>query len=257
MSTYEQTVLNARKQFLKLNKSQERELLNLYKELAKQLQSDIATCRTTSQETYLNNLHQIVEMNIKDLSGELEKKIKANIETASQVASTTELAYYEVLTDDVSLSAAFKGMVINTSHETVKKLIQGQFYKDKTSLDQRLWNITDKSVKDIDTLIKVNVLRGANAKELAKQVEKYVNPLKKLELKNDEVGFNKNVSYQATRLARTSITHSFRETQIQQAMNNPFNQGMKWELSPSHGIRMHGKTDICDDYATQNNYVYV
>ncbi|CAI3548391.1 hypothetical protein [Clostridium neonatale] len=254
MSTYEQTVLNARKQFLKLNKSQERELLNLYKELAKQLQSDIATCRTTSQETYLNNLHQIVEMNIKDLSGELEKKIKANIETASQIASTTELAYYQVLTDDVSLSAAFKGMVINTSHETVKKLIQGQFYKDKTSLDQRLWNITDKSVKDIDTLIKVNVLRGANAKELAKQVEKYVNPLKKLELKNDEVGFNKNVSYQATRLARTSITHSFRETQIQQAMNNPFNQGMKWELSPSHGIRMHGKTDICDDYATQNNY---
>lgn len=83
MSTYEQTVLNARKQFLKLNKSQERELLNLYKELAKQLQSDIATCRTTSQETYLNNLHQIVEMNIKDLSGELEKKIKANIETSS------------------------------------------------------------------------------------------------------------------------------------------------------------------------------
>jgi len=254
MSTYEQTVLNARKQFLKLNKTQEKELVNLYKELAKQLQLDIVTCRTTSQEKYLNNLHQIVELNINDLSGELNKIIKANIETSSQIASGTELAYYQAITDDVFLSAAFKGMVINTSHETVKRLIQGKFYKDKASLDKRLWNITDKSIKNIDTLIKVNVLRGANAKELAKQVEKYVNPLKKLELKNDEVGFNKNVSYQASRLSRTSITHSFRETQIQQAMNNPFNMGMKWELSPSHGIRMHGKSDICDDYTNQNNY---
>lgn len=254
MSTYEQTVLNARKQFLKLNKTQEKELVNLYKELAKQLQSDIVTCRTTSQEKYLNNLHQIVELNIKDLNGELNKIIKANIETSSQIASGTELAYYQAITDDISLSAAFKGMVINTSHETVKRLIQGKFYKDKTSLDKRLWNITNKSIKNIDTLIKVNVLRGANAKELAKQVEKYVNPLKKLEVKNDEVGFNRNVSYQASRLARTSITHSFRETQIQQAMNDPFNMGMKWELSPSHGVRMHGKSDICDDYAGQDNY---
>lgn len=254
MSGYEQSVLNARKNFLKLNKSQEKELLNLYQELAKQLQSDIASCRTTSQESYLNNLHQIVELNIKDLNGELNKIVKANIETSSQIASATELEYYQSITDDVSLSAAFKGTVVNTSHETVKKLIQGQFYKNKTSLDQRLWNITDKSVKDIDTLIKVNVLRGANAKELAKQVEKYVNPLKKIEFKNDEVGFSKKVSYQASRLSRTSITHSFRETQIQQAMNNPFNMGMKWELSPSHGVRMHGKSDICDDYANQNNY---
>lgn len=254
MSSYEQSVLNARKNLLKLNKSQEKELLNLYQELAKQLQSDIISCRTTSQEAYLSNLHQIVEFNIKALNGEINKIVKANIETSSQIASAIELEYYQSITDDVSLSAAFKGMVINTSHETVKKLIQGKFYENKTSLDQRLWNIVDKSIKDIDTLIKVNVLRGANAKELAKQVERYANPLKRLELKNDEVGFSKNVSYQATRLARTSITHSFRETQIQQAIDNPFNMGMKWELSPSHGVRMHGKSDICDDYANQNSY---
>ena len=42
MSTYQQAVLNARKQFLRLNKSQEKELLNLYTELAKQLESDIS-----------------------------------------------------------------------------------------------------------------------------------------------------------------------------------------------------------------------
>lgn len=59
---------------------------------------------------------------------------------------------------------------------------------------------------------------------------------------------NKSISYQAQRLARTSITHSFSETTIENAKNNPFNLGIKWNLSASHSFRMHGKTDICDDY---------
>ena len=42
MNTYQQAVLKARKKFLRLNKSQEKELLNLYTELAKQLEIDIS-----------------------------------------------------------------------------------------------------------------------------------------------------------------------------------------------------------------------
>ncbi|MBN1058519.1 hypothetical protein [Clostridium botulinum] len=254
MTTYQETVLNARKKFLKLNKTQEKELLNLYKELANQLSHDISTCRTSSQDVYLRKLNEIVQVNINQLNSQLSAMVKDNIETSSQIASTVESFYYHQITDDSVLSTMFNNSVLNTSRKTVSKLIQGGYYKDGKTLDQRLWNITKNSAKDIDSLIKVNLLKGANAKELAQQVNKYVNPLKKLELKNDEVGFSKNVSYQASRLARTSITHSFRETQIQQAMNNPFNIGMKWELSPSHGIRMHGKTDVCDDYAGQDSY---
>ncbi len=254
MTSYQEAVLKARKKFLKLNKNQEKELLNLYKQLANQLSYDIATCRTSSQDAYLRKLNEIVKININQLNSQLSAIIKANAETSSQIASTVESFYYHQITDDSVLSTMFNNSILNTSRKTVSKLIQGGYYKDGKTLDQRLWNITKNSAKDIDSLIKVNLLKGANAKELAQQVNKYVNPLKKLELKNDEVGFSKNVSYQASRLARTSITHSFRETQIQQAMNNPFNIGMKWELSPSHGIRMHGKTDVCDDYAGQDNY---
>lgn len=58
-----------------------------------------------------------------------------------------------------------------------------------------------------------------------------------------------NNTCQIQRLARTSITHSFSETTIENAKENPFNKGIKWNLSASHSFRMHGKTDICDDYA--------
>ena len=248
MTTYQEAILNARKKFLKLNKEQEKELLRIYKELANQLSEEIATCRTSSQDAYLRKLNEIVEVNINQLNSQLNAIVKANIETSSQIASTVENFYYKAITDNIALSTMFNSMVLNTSRKTVLKLIQGGYYKDGTTLDKRIWNITRKNAKDIDTLIKVNVLRGANARTLAKQVDNYVNPLKRTEAKTIVSGMSSKVSYQAQRLARTSITHSFAETTIENAKSNPFNKGIKWNLSASHSVRMHGKTDECDDY---------
>ncbi|GAA0076182.1 hypothetical protein UT300005_05600 [Clostridium sp. CTA-5] len=249
MTTYQEVVLNARKKFLMLNKIQEKELLNLYKELANQLQNDIAACRTSSQDAYLRKLNEIVQVNINQLNSQLSAMVKANIETSSQIASTVESFYYQQITDDSVLSTMFNNVVLNTSRKTVTKLIQGAYYEDGKTLDQRLWNITKSNAKDIDTLIKVNVLKGANARELALQVNKYVNPTKVLEAHALEDGMSEKIAYQSQRLARTSITHAFAETTIENAKNNPFNKGIKWNLSASHSFRMHGKTDICDDYS--------
>lgn len=248
MNAYQEAILNARKKFLKLNKEQEKELLRIYKELANQLSRDIASCRTSSQEAYLRKLSEIVQVNIQDLNSQLGKVIKDNTETSSQIASTVEKFYYKSITDNVALSTMFNGMVLNTSRKTVSKLIQGGYYKDGKTLDNRIWNLTKNNARDIDTLIKVNITRGANARTLAKQVDKYVNPLKRTEAKTIVNGMSSKVSYQAQRLARTSITHSFAETTIENAKNNPFCKGIKWNLSPGHSIRMHGKTDVCDDY---------
>ncbi|MBU5227843.1 hypothetical protein KQI36_14505 [Clostridium senegalense] len=248
MTTYQEAILKARKKFLKLNKTQEKELLRLYKELASQLSNDIATCRTSSQDAYLRKLNEIVEVNINQLNSQLSAMVKANIETSSQIASTVENFYYKAITDDIALSTMFNSMVFNTSRKTVLKLIQGEYYKDGITLDKRIWNVTRKNAKDIDTLIKVNVLRGANARTLAKQVDNYVNPLRRTEAKTIVSGMSSKVSYQAQRLARTSITHSFAETTIENAKNNPFSKGIKWHLSSQHSIRMHGKTDECDEY---------
>ncbi|GAA0735660.1 hypothetical protein [Clostridium oceanicum] len=248
MNLYQQRVLEARKEFLKLNNKQEKELLRIYQELAKQLSNDIANCRTISKDAYLKHLKEIVQVNINQLNSRLSAIIKANIETSSQIASAVENFYYQRITDDIALSAIFNRMVLNISRKTVSKLIQGGYYKDGKTLDRRLWSVTKSNAKDIDTLIKVNVLKGANARELAKQVNKYINPTKVLKAHALEDGMSKKIAYQSQRLARTSITHAFSETTIENAKNNPFNKGIKWNLSGSHYIRMHGKTDICDEY---------
>lgn len=248
MSLYEEEVIKVRKKFLRLNKSQEKELLKLYQELANQLSGEIATSRTTSKDTYLRKLDKIVQVNISQLNTKLNKMIKGNIDVSSQIAGTAENVYYQSITKDVDLLAVFKSMPTDNSRKVVGKLIQGNYYKDGKSLDQRLWSITQKNKNDINTLIKVNVLRGTNARELAKQVDKYVNPTKVLKAHSLEAGMSEKIAYQSQRLARTSITHSFAETAIENAKSNPFNKGIKWNLSASHFERMHGKADVCDDY---------
>lgn len=257
MNKYKQAVLKARKEFLQLSLRQEKDLLRLYIELAKQLKIDIAKCKISSEKKYLQDLQNIVQINIRDLDKELSNMIRANIETASLIAGTAALTYYTAITSDVTLFSMFNSIVLNTSGKTTANLIQGNLYKDKRSLDSRLWNISKKSRNDIDTLIKTNLLKGANSRDLALQVEQYVNPKKILKRSIDIVNGKKiysNISWQSTRLARTSITHSFNENTLQQAYSNPFNIGMKWVLSSEHSKRMKGKRDECDYYAEQNNY---
>lgn len=251
MNLYQQRVLNARKEFLRLNKKQEKELLSIYRELAKQLSSEIDSCRTSSSKQYLSEMEEMVQAYTNYLELKLNKTIKNNIKASSHIASSVELAYYNSITNDVRLRTIFNKLVVTTSANTVKKLIQGQYYADGKTLDHRIWNLTKKNAKDIDTLIKVNISRGANSRKLAKQVDKYVNPLKRTEAKTFVSGMSSKVSYQAQRLARTSITHSFAETTIENAKNNPFNIGIKWILSTSHyekQVKRHGP-DICDKYA--------
>lgn len=256
MNLYQQKILKARKEFLNLNLKQERELLRIYQELAKELSSEIASCRTSSSKQYLSEMENLVQAYMNELNSKLNNVIKSNIKSSSQISSAVSLAYYESITNDVKLRSMFNKSVISASSNTVKKLIQGKYYEDGKTLDQRIWNITRKNAKDIDTLIKTNIARGANARKLAQQVERYINPAKRIEAKTLEAGMSKSIPYQAQRLARTSITHAFAETTIENSKNNPFNLGIKWNLSDSHYVRQvkrWGK-DICDKYATQNDY---
>ena len=243
MNSYQKAILDARKQFLKLNKKQEKELLNLYKDLSNQLKIDISNCRTTSSEAYLKNLQKIVNDNIKNMSSDLKNIITTNINTSSEIASSVDYVYYKAITEDVTLLTSINNMVINTSRKTVETLIKGEYYKDGLTLDKRIWNINKSNRNDINKLIEQNILKGANSRKLAKEVEKYVNPFKRTDAKTIVSGMSTKVSYQAQRLARTSITHAFAETAINNAKTNPFNIGIKWELSSSHE-----RQDICDDY---------
>lgn len=236
---------------------QEKELLSIYEEAAKQVAYKLSKANPGGLTArYLSELDKTINQYISELRNNLTETIKDGIEASSQIASAVQLGYLNSIAPREDILATFNKMFTQLPTSIVKQLINGSYYADGKTLSNRIWDLTSKNASDIDRLIKINVAKGVNARELAKQLEAYINPTKKIDAKTLEAGMSKDISYQAQRLARTSLTHAHNETYIQGSKMNPFCKGLKWNLSPSHYERQVEKwgQDICDEYATRDSY---
>lgn len=249
MNEYKKRILQARKEFINLNFEQEKELLKIYKDTGNNLIDEIMKWPDSRTRNHKIEEYKIVNEYRKELYSKLNKTIENNIFKSSDIQKGVQLNFIDMISPDKATNEALKRTITKVSSDTVKNLIAGNYYSDGKTLSKRLWNITGDNASEIDKLIKTNIAKGANVKELAAELDKYVNPKNRITAKSFKAGMNSNkISYQAQRLARTSITHAQTETMIQNAKKNPFCKGIKWNLSASHSARMHGKMDICDDY---------
>lgn len=249
MNEYKKRILKARNEFIKLTFDQEKELFKIYNDAGDRLIGKILNM--TDSRTKIHNIetYKIINEYRTELFHNLNKTIGKNIYKSSDIQKGVQLSFVDAIAPDVKINEALKRTVTKISNDSVKQLIAGEYYKDGKTLSNRLWNITGNNGNKIDSIIKENIAKGANVKELAKELNKYVNPKNRITPKTFQDGLGgDNISYQARRLARTSITHAQTETMIQNAKLNPFCKGLKWNLSASHFSRMHGKKDVCDDY---------
>lgn len=254
MNEYEKMILDARKQFASLNFEQEKELFNIYKDAGNKLIGEILSMPDSRTRYHKIEQYKIINEYRTELYYNLNKTIKNNVYKSSDIQKGVQLSFVDIISPDKATNEALKRTITKVSSNAVKQLISGNYYKDSKTLSKRLWNITGDNGSKIDKIIKTNIAKGANIKELAAELDKYVNPKNRVTAKSFKAGISNKISYQAQRLARTSITHAQTETLIQNAIRNPFCKGLKWNLSPSHFMRMHGRSDICDEY---NGKVFV
>lgn len=252
MNEYHKRVLEGRKKFLKLQQQQEKELLKIYSEAGQKVSFQLAKSKNgTLNQRHLSNLNASIKKYVKELNIKLNKSIEEGTKNSADIAAETQLGFFSTLglSDKVNTGIGF--MYVNLSSDIVKTLINGQYYEDGRSLSQRIWRLTAKNAKDIDTLIKVNLAKGANAGELAKELSVYIDPTNRMTTRTRVPGINKSIAYQAQRLARTSLSNASSETFIQGTKRNPFCTGLKWNLSSSHYERQIKRwgPDVCDDRA--------
>lgn len=253
MNSYKKKVLEARKKILQLTIEQEKQINNIYAKSATRLIDEILELPDISR-TRVHDIDIVRLLNdyTKDLYKQLYPNIKDNMMESSIIQRQVILDYVDQVAKDRKLSEIVKHNINSYSNSVVKNLVAGEYYKDGKTLSKRLWNLTSDNSNKIDEFIKMDIASGANARKLANDLELLINPNNRIVTNNFKAGFNSyKISYQAQRLARTSITHAATETQIQNAKKNPFSKGLRWNLSASHSTRMHGKTDICDDYNGQ------
>lgn len=253
---------------------------NLYYELLKKAQNDkLKVNKTTllkTQKLYENSLNdlikkldsketynqQFIKAQIDTLRKELEGMNKVleevavdGIKKTSFIASNINSDFFKTLNDKYNLGMdknTLEGL-LTANKNVINKIIGGGLYKDNKSLSERIWGYSQKNLNDIQDILLKGIVQKTPIKEICDTLKAYSSGGGNSKVAAINRAYGK-MNSNALRLVRTSLNHAFVETMKDENRKNPFVEGYKWELSGSHSSRMHGMTDICDEYANSDEY---
>ena len=253
---YKELVRASRKKLSRVRFITEVEVLKAYKIATYNISKKIEdNQRRGLQTAYYENIYADLDEMAEVLENRLTKAIESGVYATVEIATGVQVMMNELFFPP-EISSVANGYLRDLNYKYVKTFLAGGLYDDGKGLSDRIWEKTQKNCEDIRTLISSNIAQGANSRELARKLNNYVNPTQMTKAETIVSGMDRDIAYQAQRLARTSLTHIANETDRQNAKENVFCKGMKWNLSSSHYERQVKRwgEDICDVYANQDGY---
>ena len=269
MSYYTDQVLKSRRKNSRLLRITEQEINEIYQAAAEIIKARLKNANSNITITYNEEMKQALKRYRNELQRELNKTITGAMKETRDNQLAIQLSFWDYVLDkdQKELKSKIKSMMANESIKAYEVVRSGAMYKDKKNLSARLWNLADDNIKQIEKIIQSNIMAGGDAKTLAYQLEKFINDENILKSRTQYIkvydalkkGYvkralplpdrmPKSISYQARRLARTSLMHTAHETTIYTAKQNPFVKGIKWNLSATHYDRVKGGCS-CEEYA--------
>lgn len=221
---------------VELTKQQQKEIEDLYRRVAKNIAKEAEKIpRTTSdamRQQYLKKLQKQVDDQLEKLGEEIQETITHNMALTAQAMVS---ANQQVLG---SVGLYIQGAFSRVPDDVVRSVATGQLYKGNWSLSKAIWGNTQKTQKDINTVIAEGIAQNKSAYAIAKDLEKYVNPSARKDWDWAKVypGTSKKVDYNAQRLARTAVSHAYQQSFVRTTQKNPFVTKYKWLGSNSHRI---------------------
>lgn len=221
---------------VKLTKQQQKEIEDLYRRVAKNIAKEAEKIPRTTfdamRQQYLKKLQRQVDDQLEKLGEEIQRTITHNMALTAQAMVS---ANQQVLG---SVGLYVQGAFSRVPDDVVRSVATGQLYKGDWSLSKAIWGNTQKTQKDINTVIAEGIAQNKSAYAIAKDLEKYVNPSAKKDWDWAKVypGTSKKVDYNAQRLARTAVSHAYQQSFVRTTQKNPFVTKYKWLGSNSHRI---------------------
>lgn len=196
---------------------------------------------TVSEKVRRQQLEEIrneLQKSLGTFYSDLETGLKSDMESIGQSVLNESKGFYEALNMPIAMS------ITSFPVEVMTNIVNGSVYEEKWYLSQALWGDYTDKLDDINEVITQGIGLNLSTYEIAKNLEKYVDPSARKEWEWSKVypGTAKTVDYNAQRLARTLINHAYQQNVVQQAKANPFGKGVKWLASG--GERM---CDICTE----------
>lgn len=225
-----------------ITKRQEREIRKLYNEWARELRGQanqltkIGTPQSAIQLRELAQLYYKLRSASKQLTAEINTNVEGNVVyMANAVANCNKRWLHSLGFTNTSIDTKFS----LTRDMAIRNIITGNVYTTGYSLSSRLWQIDNNTMKDIYTIVSKGIAQNMSVYDIAKLLEKYVRPDVKVPY---NVGVhNRVVDYNAQRLARTLIQHTYQQTLVALTKDNPFVRGYIWHADGPHSC------ELCDE----------
>lgn len=235
----------------KITQAQQKKIKKLYLDAAKRLEKEIETMNrgTKSESLQKSELEKLV----KKLKAEAEKIGLASEEIIKQgMQDTVDATLEDAKAFLADLGLPIQGAYSNVANEIIESIVTGKIYKGRWSLSASIWDDIKKTQSDILKVVAEGRAMNKSSYEIAKDLERYVNPNAKKDWDWSKVypGTKKKVDYNAQRLARTLSNHAYQQGVIASAKNNPFVKGIKWNTSNNHDR----VCEVCEERAKQDKY---
>lgn len=180
-------------------------------------------------ERYYRELQKQLRATSQEISNEIYNKIKNNMYTISDAIIADNVNWLKSFGfSDDGLNAAFSYV----PDSVVRNLITGQIYESGWSLSKAIWSDNEKALKDIYQVMAKGLAENKPIYEIAKELEAYVSPSRRLPWNLTAADgvriYKKQVDYNAQRLARTLVQHSYQQSFIAATKNNPFITEYVW-----------------------------
>lgn len=229
------------RRYLKLQRQYDVKVMRILEAAARDLQQRINKLGSSTRfsDSVRASQLKLALSQIRRQQLEMFLSIGDEIRAAQLAAGTLALDELEHLVRVVfaSLDERAANAFIDSLMGTAEGHLKTFYSRTPRELSARLYRHGKWSTDKIEQLIRNAILRGASARELAKDVYRFVSPTAP-----------GGASYVSMRLARTEINNAFHNQQIS-GFNGPWVEAVQWNLSGSHE-----KPDECNRLATADQY---
>lgn len=226
---YEKTVLT---------KQTSKRIQKIYEQSAKDIEKKLKTLKLINPSDSLKKVYfENLLKDIKNSQDSFNRMIESTVKSAGEQAGNIAIEAGNKMMEKAGLT--MKGAFSYVPREQIAKIATGQVYEGKWSLSQSIWRSSLRTQSDIQNVVAKGLAENKPIKDIADDLTKYVRPEARKPWNWNKVypGTAAKVDYNAQRLARTMIQHSYQACLVESQRYNPFCNGIMW-----HSVGLHGRT---------------
>ena len=217
-----------------LNKKTAKKIKRAYGTTAKEIkaQLNLLKAKPMGMLSVSESLKKVyLEGLLKDLNSSLdslERVVQSTILEATEQAGNLAVKASLESMEKAGLSFGIKGAYSYVPRKEMANILSGQLYGKNWTFSKAIWGAEKKTKEDLEKIVARGLAGNKPIYDIAKDLEKYVDPSAKKPWDWSKVypGTSKVVDYNAQRLARTMIQHSFQQSMVQAQLYNPFCKGI-------------------------------